>query len=285
MLLVSAGLFAGESYPMTITDSYGRNITIESEPKRIISLAPSITETIFVLEKEDKLIGRTDYCDYPKAASEVVTVGTLREPSIETIAALNPDLVIASTHFNKATLKKLDSLGIKTVVLYGEESFEGVYTVINTTGKILNAETKAEEVVSEMKKDVEFVLNTVKDAEKPSVYYVVGFGEYGDFTAGGDTFISDLIHMAGGVNAASDLTGWKYSLEKVVENNPDILICSAFWGAKEQLISANGYKDLPAVKEGRLLEIDNNLLDRQGPRLAKGLKALAALIHPELFPQ
>ena len=123
----------------------------------------------------------------------------------------------------------------------------------------------------------------VKDVSRPRVYYVVGFGEAGDFTAGGDTFIGTIIEMAGGDNVAKDLQGWQYSLEKLIEQDPDIIICSKYYDAKAGIEQAQGYKDLRAVKEGRLLEIDNNLLDRQGPRLADGLEELAKLIHPELF--
>ena len=126
-------------------------------------------------------------------------------------------------------------------------------------------------------------MDKVKDQEKPSVYYVVGFGEYGDYTAGGDTFIGKMIEMAGGKNVAKEAEGWAYSLEKLVEQNPDILICSKHFDSKAGIELANGYKELSAVKEGRLYEIDNDLLDRPGTRLADGLEELARLIHPNVF--
>jgi iron complex transport system substrate-binding protein len=105
----------------------------------------------------------------------------------------------------------------------------------------------------------------------------------GDFTAGKGTFIGKMIEMAGGKNAADDVEGWSYSLEKLVEKNPDIMICSMYYDTKKGIQSTNGYKDLDAVKNGKLFEIDNNLLDRQGPRLADGLVELAKIIHPESF--
>ncbi len=112
---------------------------------------------------------------------------------------------------------------------------------------------------------------------------MVGFGQWGDFTAGGDTFIGEMLDMAGADNIASDLEGWAYSLEKIVEADPEIMICSQHWGAKEGLESTDGYRELSAVVEGRLFAFDNDAVDRQGPRLATGLRALAAIIHPELF--
>ena len=115
------------------------------------------------------------------------------------------------------------------------------------------------------------------------MYYVVGFGKSGDFTAGKDTFIGNMIEIAGGKNAADDAIGWKYSVEKLVEKDPDVLICSKFFDTKKGIEATTGYKDLKAVKNGNLLEVDDNTITRQGPRLAEGLEAMAKLIHPELF--
>lgn len=272
-----------EGYPMTIVDSYEREVVLEEEPKTVVSVAPNITETIYAIGAEDKLIGRTDYCDYPEEVSDIESVGSLMDPNIEKILELNPDLVIASTHFQKEVLEKLEESDIKVVVLYGEESFEGVYDTIEKLGKVLNRESKAADVIGEMKAKVEDVKSKVEGLEKPSVYYVVGYGESGDFTATKETFIAQMIEMAGGKNAADDAEGWKYSLEKVVEKDPEILICSKYFDSKTGIEAANGYKDLSAVKEGRLYEIDNNKLDRQGARLADGLEELAKAIHPEAF--
>lgn len=271
------------SYPLKIVDSYNRNVTIEKEPKRIISISPSITETIFALGKGSELVGRTDYCDYPEQAKKVSSIGDMMNPSIEKIVALKPDVVIVSNMFNKDTIKKLEDLKITVVVLYGKENFDGVYDNITKVAEVINANEKSKTIVSDMKKKVADVEAKVKSAKKPSVYYVVSYGKSGDYTAGKDTFVGNMIEMAGGKNAAGDTTGWKYSLEKLVQNNPDIIICTKFYDTKKGIESATGYKDLKAVKDGKLLEIDNNLLDRQGPRQADGLEALAKLIHPELF--
>lgn len=271
------------TYPLTIKDSYDREVVIEKEPTKIISVAPNITETIFALGKGNELVGRSEYCDYPEAVSSIATIGTLTEPNIEKIVELEPDIVIVSTHFPKESIEKLEKLNIKVAALYGDESFESVYDTIGKVGQILNVQNKADEIIAGMKAKVQNVVDKVKNADKPSVYYVVGFGEYGDFTAGKGTFISQLIAMAGGNNVADDVEGWKYSLEKIVEHNPDIMICPVYFDSKKGIEAANGYKDLDSVKNGKLFEIDNNMLDRQGPRLADGLEALAKIIHPELF--
>lgn len=271
------------SYSVTIKDSYGRTITLNKEPKRIISIAPNITEIIFALGKQNELVGRTDYCDYPTAAKKITSIGTLEQPNIEKIAALKPDLVIASTHFSQASLKKLEELNIKVAVLYGSENFNGAYDTISKVGKLTNANSKANEIISGMKKKVQYVKDKVKNEKEPTVYYVVSYGEAGDYTAGKGTFISQMIGMAGGKNSADDTTGWKYSVEKLVANNPNIVICSKYYNSKSGIKSTNGYKDLSAVKNNKLYEIDDNLINRQGPRLADGLEALAKIIHPEAF--
>jgi iron complex transport system substrate-binding protein len=271
------------SYPLTIKDSYDRVVTIDREPQRIISLAPNITETIFALGMSEKLVGRTDFCDYPAEVKNIASVGYIDEPSIEKITELKPDLVIGSSILKKESSQKIEELGIKLILIKDEISFDGVYQVIEKVGEALNASDKAKEVTDGMKQKVKDVADKVNGKGKPVVYYVVGFGQGGDFTSGKGTFQGQIIEMAGGTNAAGDVEGWQYSLEKLVEKNPDILICSKYFDSKKGIESANGYKDLKAVKEGKLFEIDNNMIDRQGPRLADGLVEIARIIHPEAF--
>ncbi|MBW9170302.1 ABC transporter substrate-binding protein [Clostridium estertheticum] len=271
------------TYPLKVVDSYNRTITIEKEPKRIIAIAPNITEGIYALGKGTSLVGRSDYDNYPVKANKLTSVGDLLKPNIEKIVELKPDVVIASTHFDKNVIKKLEELNIKVIVLYGEENFTGVYDTMSKLGQIVNASDKALSIISAMQKKVADVTKKVKGAKKPTVYYVAGFGKSGDFTAGKDTFIGNMIDMAGGENAAKDVVGWKYSVEKLVEKNPDVLICSKLYNSKKGIEATNGYKDLKAVKSGKLLEVDENIITRQGPRLADGLEAIAKLIHPELF--
>lgn len=274
---------ASIAYPLTIKDSFNREVTLDKEPERIISLSPSITETVSAVGKEDKLVGRTEFCNYPESVKKVESIGGLQDPNIEKIVELKPDLVIASAHFKEDVLKKLESLNIKVVIFYGPENFEGTYDTINNIATVLNAKTKGNEIVDGMKKKVEEVEKKVEGKDKVKAYYVVAYGQGGDFTAGGDTFISQMIDMAGGENAAKDLKGWKFSLEKVVESNPDLFMVRKSGNDKEGLKEANGYKDLKAIKEDKIYEIDENTIDLQGPRLAQGLEGIAKILHPEAF--
>jgi iron complex transport system substrate-binding protein len=270
-------------YPYTAKDSKGKEVVIEKEPKRIVSAAPSITELVFALGKGNELVGRTDFCDYPEEAKKVQSIGSLTNPNIERIIELKPDIVVASTHFKDDVAKKLQDLGIKIVVLYNANDLNGAYDSITTLGQIINTQGKANVLVASMKKKIEGIQEKVKGKGMPKVYYVVGFGKSGDYTATGDTFIAQMIGMAGGANIAKDATGWKYSLEKIIENNPEYIIVSKNNGGKDQFAKADGYKDLSAVKNNRVMEIDENLLNRQGPRLAEGVEAFAKILHPDLF--
>lgn len=266
-----------------IVDSYDREVVLDKIPERIISVGPNITEIIYELGAGSKLVGRTDYCDYPKEALLIDSIGGIEDPNIEKIASLKPDLVIGSTHFKQEIIDKLEMLKIKVVILYSEESFEGVYENINNVAKVLGKEKEAKSIIDGMKKNVKNVLEKIEGLEKPSVYFVIGVGEYGDYTAGGGTFIGSLVEMAGAVNVASDVDGWKYSLEKLIEHDPDILICSDNYSPKSIVVKLNGYKDLTAVKTGKIYDIDSNIVQRQGPRLDEALLEMAKLIHPDAF--
>lgn len=269
------------TYPVNLTDSDGNVITIESAPEKIVSVAPNMTELLFLLGEGNKVIGRSDYCDTPEEATSIPSVGTLYTPDIEAIVALEPDVVLVSTHFDEENEQKLKDLGITVLCLYEEHDIYGVYTMIETLGTLLNRVDKANELVQNMKDTFESVTDAINGQEQPTVYYVVGYGEYGDFTAGGDTFVHGLLALAGGDNIAKDISGWNYSLESLLEADPDVIIVGI--GQAKGFKAAEHYCDLTAVKEGRVYEFDGyHLLDRQGYSNAEGVKELAKILYPEL---
>jgi len=261
-----------------ITDHFGRTVTLDKPAEKIVSLSPAITETVFALGYGERLAGRTDYCDYPPEAASVPALGSLMEPDIEAIAAINPDIVIASTHFPKEALEKLENANLKVVVLMGQESFEGTYNeVIMPVAEILGDKEAGEKIVASMKATVDKALAEVKTFTKtPTLYYVVGFGEGGDWTAGGDTFIGKMIEMAGAENIAKDVKGWSFSKETLVEKDPDIIIVPGW--AKDVFPVTPVYSDLKAVKNGHVYTIDENTIVRQGPRLADGFASLVEIV-------
>ncbi len=164
-------------YPLTLVDGEKREMTIDSEPQRIISVAPSVTEILFSIGAGDKIVGRTDYCDYPAEVANIQSIGTLMEPSIEKMAELNPDLIIVSTHFTEESAKQLENLGIKVFVLKAQENFEGLYETIDQAAQITNRQAEGAKVIADIKARVENVVAKVKDLKPVSCYYSVGTGE------------------------------------------------------------------------------------------------------------
>ena len=272
-----------EKSGIKIVDSYGRTVVLKEVPKRIVSLAPNMTEMIFEFGDGAKIVGRTNWCNYPIEAEKIENIGDIMNPNFEKIISLKPELVIMSTHSKVETAEKLEAVGINCVSLYGGENFEKIYQMTADMGKILGKNREAEEKIKNMKKRVEDLEKKMAMVNKKSVYYMISFGRGGEYTAGGDTFISELIERAGGENCAKDLKGWHYSLEKLMEKDPEIIICSKKQNVLEQMKKSEGYRELKAVKTGKVYEIDHDKIDRQSCRVIDGLYDMAKIIHPELF--
>lgn len=275
-----AGNVADTIYPFEFTDSYGNVVTIEACPERIVSVAPNMTEILFELGVGDKVVGRTDYCDYPAEVANIQSVGAIDKPDLEQIISLEPDVVIATT-FTEEGITKLGEAGIPVVVLHEDTNIDGVYVLLSDLGKITNNNQKAAELIADMKTTVSNIQEKTKDLDKPTVYYVVGYGEYGDYTAGGDTFVGGMLELAGGDNIAKDISGWNISLEKIIESDPDIIVVSEWM--KDDFVNAPNYSELSAVKNGKVYTMDVNMLERQGYRNAQGILELAKIFHPGVF--
>lgn len=268
-------------YPYEAVDYKGNTYTIEKEPEKIISVAPSMTELLFELGAGDKLIGRSDYCDYPEEALEVESVGTLQTPDVEKIISLDPDLVIVTDMIDEQVVEKLSGVGVSVLTVSDVENLNQVYDMMTMVGAVINKNAEAEALVEDMKATISDVEEKVADLENPSVYYVVSYGEYGDSIPGGDTFMHGIITAAGGDNIGKDISGWTITLEEIIEKDPDIIILPTYYDGAFQ--EADHYKDLTAVKEGKVYVIDSNMVDRQGYRNAEAVRTLAEIFHPEAF--
>ncbi len=273
---------------VSFIDSRGVTIELSSIPQRIVSLSPNVTETLFALGIGDKVVGRTDYCDYPMEAFDVPSMGDLFSPSLEKILSMDPDLVIISTLGQSQTITAIAATGVPIAFIDGSENMEGTYHVIESIGILTGTETEAQTMLAAMREEIKTIANKITGERKPSVYYVAGFGEWGDFTATGDTFIHDLITLAGGNNIAKNAINWTFQLELLIEADPDIIILPPSWGStfeetKMQFSSIAGYRDLLAVRTGNLFTFDNAMIERQGPRSAQAVTNLAAIFHPDLI--
>jgi iron complex transport system substrate-binding protein len=266
-------------FEVTIVDSTGEEITLTQKPTRIVSLAPSTTDILYFLGAEDRMVGRTDYCNFPETIESVQSVGGTSNPNMETIVDLNPDLVVASTHVSQEVIGKLRELGVVVAFLNEQQNFEGTYSAIENIAKLIGEDEKAAEVIATMQQKVEQVtnsVNTLNQDKKLKVYYVVGFGE-ADYTAGGNTFIGDIITLAGGENIAGGVEGWSITKEQIADNEPDVIIAGTGMNI-EDMKTMDFYKDLTAVKEGKIYEVENDEIVRQAPRVADALVAVHEII-------
>ncbi|MBS2099741.1 ABC transporter substrate-binding protein [Carboxylicivirga linearis] len=263
------------------TDSYGKELKLEDTPQRVISCSPAITEVMFALHEEKKLVGRTSFCVYPPEVENVPIIGGLMDPSLEVMIQLKPDLVMASTHFKKETAHRIEQLGMPFAWLLSQESIGGAGDLILNIGKLIGEEEKADSLWNYIQSDIANTINKLPATnEKPTVYYAVGYGKGGDFTAGGDTFISELINKAGGINIAQDVNGWNYNLETLMQQDPDIILIEP--SMKNAFCQHEHYKELSAVKNNRVYAVDHHMVQLNGPRINQALRTFAEIFYPEV---
>ncbi len=270
----------------TAVDQVGRTVTFPAHPQRVISLAPSITEIVFAIDRGACLKGATLYSDYPEAAQTLSKVGSYVHLDLEKIVALEPDLCIAVKDGNpKQTADRLSSLGIP-VYAVNPVDLDSVISTVKLIGSLLNAEARAAQVVNDMETRVRRVESLVATTTvRPRVFFQIGISPI--VSAGRDTFIHGLIERAGGINLAADAVAYpRFSREQFLGLAPEIIIITSmaraevFERVKKEWESWPG---LPAVKNNQVHIVDSNLLDRPTPRMVDGLELLVRLIHPELF--
>jgi len=274
--------------PGTHTDDTGRAVAIDQVPQRIVSFGPSITEILFALGLEEKVVGVSDYCDYPEAAKLKPKIGDAFNPSLERIVDLEPDLVL--TVEQEQLNRELDALGVKFMVL-DPKDIDGILGNIELVGEITGIKKRAEELIKDMQNSISQVIALMEDAPKVSVFFIIDATDPTlPWTAGTGSFIDALITMAGGENVAGEAVGaWvPFSLEQVVSSDPEVIIIQTMIAgiptiSKEELEEHPVWGEMTAVRQGKVYIIDGDLVSRPGPRIVQGLEAMAKIIHPELF--
>jgi len=268
-----------------VFDDLGRLVAINGTPQRIVSLAPSNTEILFALGLGDKVVGVTDWCDYPQEALDKEKVGSYDTPDIEKIVALTPDLILVAYGTTMDVINNLVGLGL-TVFGIKSTDLDDVLDDIKTVGEITDEEVEAQALTSEMAAGIQAVTDQSEELEqRPRVFYIVWGGEGSAlWTAGSGTFIHELIEKGGGVNICQNITGYTtISIEEVVARNPEVIITSELsydWARNAtELASTN------ASQSERIYTVDDNLVQRPGPRLVDGLEWFAYFIHPEIFEE
>ncbi len=265
-----------------IKDFLGREVTIANEPQRIVSLSPSTTELIYALGVGDRVVGVTDYDDYPPEVKELAKVGDFSGPNVEAIVAQKPDLILASSVSGTEEMEALQKQGIPVLMLEAK-NINQIYQSLEILGELTGTEQKAAEIIAEMKNKINEIHNKVKDLPKVDVFYLVDVN--GNWTAGKGTFIDELLKLAQGNNLAGDVDGWvQYSIERLVEQNPEVIIAPPHAGDLHNLKNMPGYKETKAVKNDRVFIIsDDNIISRGSNRIVIGLEEIAKFLHPEAF--
>ena len=270
-----------------LTDDMDREISIAEKPQKIISLSPANTEVLFALNGNDKIVGVTDYCDYPEQVKSIEKIGDYINPNIEKIISLEPDLVVANAE-HKEIVETLERLDIPTIVLRPLD-MENMFQNIELVGKALGEDEYSKELVESLRErmnDVKSRISGIAETDKPKVYYEIWYEPL--MTAGPGTFIDDLIKLAGGINIAGEAkTSFpEISLELILDKAPDIFIYSHHGDSQmelEEIYERVNWHNIPAIKNRQIYDIDPNIVQRATPRLIDGLEIIAEILHPDLF--
>lgn len=277
---------------LSVTDDFGRAVTLKARPQRIVTLAPSATEMIFAVGAGDRLVGRDELSDYPPEAKKVPSIGnTYPSVNTEAIVALRPDLILAPGVISPEQVKALENLGLVVFHQRTPKDIEEIFQQIRMVGRLTGNTEQAEKVVVDLQARLSAIEEKVRQAStRPKVFYELDASEPSKpWTAGPGSFIDRLITRAGGQNIGASLSSeWgQMSLEEIIRHDPDLIILgTANYGeTPEKVKQRPGWGRLRAVREGRIYPIDADLISRPGPRIVDGLEAMARIIHPELFPQ
>ncbi|MBE3115546.1 MAG: ABC transporter substrate-binding protein [Actinobacteria bacterium] len=298
-LIATLGIFSGckgqateESLgsPVEVVDGEENIVKLAAPARKIIVLAPSALEIIDGLGAMELVVEVYNSSVTPgePLPEGFEGVGDSYGLNIERIAELNPDILITITGGPEDDYRKVEELGIEIYRVIDVKGIEGVYDEIANISKIIGFEDKGKELVSELKKEVDKIYNQIKDLsdeQRPRVFYEVWNDPL--MSAGADTFINDLIEKSGGVNILSEdnLTGWpEYSVEKLIEKNPDVIIAPMSLAADSSVITGDErFSSIDAVTSGRVYVVPDNPISRPNQNLIKALQMLSKAIHPEIF--
>jgi len=277
--------------PITLTDGLGHTITLAKPAQRIVSLAPSITESLFAIGAGKQVVARDDNSKYPPEAAKLPSIGTLWNGlPLEAILAQKPDLVIAAEIISPDQVKQMQDAGLTVFWQANPKDFDGLYKNLQDLAVLTGHEKEASVLITDLKQRVNTIEDILGEAkDEPLVFYELDASTdpSNPWTSGPNTFISYTIKMAKGRNAGDVLDKpWaQISVEKLVELNPDIiLLADAPYGVTpEKVAQRAGWDAIKAVKDGKVYPFDPNLLSVPGPRLVDGLETLAVILHPDIF--
>jgi iron complex transport system substrate-binding protein len=251
--------------------------------ERIISLAPSVTETVFALGAERALVGVSDFCDYPPAARKIDRVGSYLTPNVEAIVAKRPDVVIAvPSPGNREEVEALSSLGIRTLVVAEGPTLAHVFEAMRTIARETGREAEGAALAARLRAEIAATRARVADRPRRRALMIVGRNPL--VAVGGGNLIDELLSLAGADNIAAAYGEWpRLSLEFVVRESPEVVLDGSMGG--EATLDTSFYEGLgiSAAKRGRVHALNLDEVLRPGPRIAAGFETLARVVHPDAF--
>ena len=261
-------------YPFKLTDDSGKEILLEKAPEKIASGAPSITEIIYAIGAQDKLVGVTDYCNYPEEAKQKEIIGGYTGPNVEKIIELGVDLYITDSIADDVK-STLNDAGIIVVVVTAK-NYDDIFTKIALLGDMLDKKENTDILLKDMKDRQEVVLNTISGLEGKKVFHEVWHDPL--MSSGPGSFVDEIIKMCGGENIAGDAESSypEYSVEMLIERNPEVYL-TADDGFKtvEDIKARTGYDQIEAIKNDRIYFLDGDVISRPGPRIVEALELIA----------
>lgn len=278
-------------FPITIKDGVDKEVTIEKKPERIVSLIPSNTEIVYAIGAGNEVVGVHEKDNYPEEAAKKEKVAGM-ELNVEKIISLEPDLVLAhgsGMDVWEGGLKQLEESGVTVLVVHNAQSFSDTYETIEMIGKATGHEQEAEEVVQEMKSKLEEIkekAEKIQEEEKKSVFVELSPPPE-MYAAGKNTFMDEMLAIINAKNAVEE-EGWpKMNEEAIFAMNPDVIIVNYSYveNATDAVMARNGWQDMNAVKEERVIAVNEDLVSRSGPRLAEGVEELAKAVYPDVFKE
>lgn len=244
----------------TWEDSYHRPIELKEAPQRIVSISPAITEVMFLVGAQDKLVGISDFCKFPPETEKITKVGGMHNINFEVLLSLHPDVVLIGSMVSQKDVDAIEQMGIPVVCIVEESSLEGMSEMMEVIGRITQCEEKGNAEAAQWREKIaERKTHAPAPENRKCVYYVVGFGDGGDFTAPKNTHIQEIIELAGARNAGDSLTGWNISREYLFKVDPDIILVRREDSAA--FVSRHPYTQLNAVKGGRVYGIESGWID------------------------
>lgn len=278
-----------EAFPLTFTDDADREVTIESEPKSIVSIQTSNTEILYALGVGDRMVGVSDYCNYPPEALEVQKVGG-QDMNAELILSILPDVAFVTTYHyeNHADiLKQFEDAGITVVVAGNAVSFEDVYKTMSMIAKAVGKADEGEKIIADMKERRTALEEKTKSITDQKKVWVEVSPAPDIFTTGKNTFMHEMLQIIHAENAAGDQEGWvKMTEEEIVQLNPDVIITTYGYyvdNPAEGVLAREGWAEVNAIKNKQVFDVDSDMVTRPGPRLIEGVETLAKTIYPEVF--